>query len=192
MNQKQQLLAAALLIATCVLFRVVCNAQHWLNFAPMIALSLFLGYIIKDKKVAVLASLVAVIASDVALAMYNGTPAFYGDSQYITYLSYAIIAIMGSRVNGKRAINVLGYTIGAGIVFFVVSNIGVWLDTTYNLYPKTFGGLSTCFYNAVLFYRDTLKVNPMSFSMIADVAFSAIFFGTYSFAINSTTSKQLA
>jgi hypothetical protein len=56
----------------------------------------------------------------------------------------------------------------ASIVFFVISNLGVWLFA--GLYPMTIQGLETCFVMAIPFYKGTL---------LGALFYSSIFYGAY-------------
>jgi hypothetical protein len=69
------------------------------------------------------------------------------------------------KVNVK---NVIVSTLLGSLIFFVVSNLGVFAEGI--LYPKTFAGLFDCFFNAIPFYKNT---------WVGDLAYSAILFGTF-------------
>ena len=71
-------------------------------------------------------------------------------------------------------------SIGVGVVFFIVSNFGVWLGGT--MYPMTFEGLVTCYVAAIPFFRATLTSN---------ILFSFILFGGYYALQNQITFLKL-
>jgi hypothetical protein len=64
----------------------------------------------------------------------------------------------------------LGATCGA-VIFFVVSNFGVWLQS--GMYPHTLAGLADCYTLALPFFRNTLT---------GDLVYSGLLFGAYAFA----------
>jgi hypothetical protein len=47
------------------------------------------------------------------------------------------------------------YSIGSSILFFIVSNFGVWLNSKV-LYTKDFSGLMMCYYNAIPFLMNEI------------------------------------
>jgi hypothetical protein len=61
-------------------------------------------------------------------------------------------------------------SIGGSVVFFIVSNFGVWLTGT--MYPMTFEGLLACFSAAVPFFRNML---------FGDLFFAGVLFGAYDY-----------
>ena len=65
-------------------------------------------------------------------------------------LSFAAIIVLGSIMLSKVSIpRVLGGAIGASILFFIISNFGVWLSDPD--YPLTWGGLVLCYEMAIPF-----------------------------------------
>ena len=57
------------------------------------------------------------------------------------------------------------------LVFFVVTNLGVWL--VGDLYPRTLDGLVTCYIAAIPFFRNTLA---------GDACYTVALFGGFALA----------
>jgi hypothetical protein len=59
-------------------------------------------------------------------------------------------------------------TLCGSVSFFLITNFGVWAAGA--MYPRTGAGLAACFVAALPFFRETL---------LGDLAYSAILFGSY-------------
>jgi len=62
--------------------------------------------------------------------------------------------------------------IGSAVIFFVVSNFGVWLQG--HMYPLTWAGLVHCYELALPFFRNTFY---------GDFLYSWVLFGVYALAV---------
>jgi hypothetical protein len=165
--QRANLLVAVLLILATAAFRVANAELHFWNFAPVAALGLFSGAVVGDKRLAFLFTLLAQLASDLYFQLFTDVPGFYGISQLFTYAGMVAVTALGMVMQNRKAATVAGFALGASLLFFVVSNFGVWLTGMYGL---TGGGLAKTFVMAVPFYKGTL---------IGDLLFSAILFGGF-------------
>lgn len=152
---------AVLLILFGVLMRVV---PHEPNFAPISAIALLSGAYL-GKKYALFVPLAIMFISDIFLGFY-GSMAF-------TWLAFALIAVYGMLFkNAGFMPRVVFGGIGSSLLFFVVSNFGVWI--VGGLYPPTLAGLVNCYYMALPFLRATF---------LSDVMYSAVFFGIAAIAV---------
>ena len=87
-----------------------------------------------------------------------------------TWGAFIIIGFIGMRLKeNKTPGRIFTSTVFSAALFFVISNFGVWLTW----YPRTWQGFSTCFINAIPFFRNTL---------VGNLVFAAILFGTYELA----------
>lgn len=156
---KSSILLIVALVAFVVLFRLI---PHPANFAPVGALALLGGFVL-PRKHAVWLPLSAMAISDLIIGTHN--------LMLWTWGSFALIAFLSSAYASKRSIGapaVFVGAIGSGLLFFIVTNFGVWLMS--GMYTPTVSGLIQCYYNALPFFRNTL---------LGDVFFSASFYAAY-------------
>ena len=64
--------------------------------------------------------------------------------------------LIGWALKGRNYSSLLTGAIAAPTVYFLVSNFIVWTGTTEAVYPKSFGGLMTCYEAGLPFYRNSL------------------------------------
>lgn len=129
---------------------------HPFNFSPVAALALFGGARYSNRIAAYLIPVAAVWGSDLLLnyAFYGRFVPFY-DGAFFTYAAFAMIVLLGSVALRKFSAKTLLFTsLSASVIFFVVSNFGVWAFS--GLYPLTPAGIGTCFAAAIPFFRNTL------------------------------------
>ncbi|MBI4547881.1 MAG: hypothetical protein HY707_07875 [Ignavibacteriae bacterium] len=146
------------LIALAVLSRLI---PHPPNFAPITALALFSGVYL-DKKYTFIVPLVAMLISDYFLGFYTGMA--------WVYASFIAIGFIGLWLRNHRGIGqTIGATLVGSILFFVVTNFGVWVSSKV-AYPHTVDGLIACYVAAIPFFRNTL---------LGDFFYVAALFGAY-------------
>lgn len=129
---------------------------HPFNFSPVAALALFGGARYRNRFAAYLIPLTAVWLSDLLLNF-----AFYGrfvplyDGALVTYAAFAMIVLLGSVALRKfSAKRILLTTLSSSVLFFVVSNFGVWAFS--GMYPLNVAGIGACYIAAIPFFRNTL------------------------------------
>ncbi len=157
----------ALLILLAAASRVVNAELHLWNFAPVAALGLFGGATLRDKRWAYLLPLGAQLLADLYFQLFTSTPGFYSVSQAFVYGGLALVAGLGTQMGNPKPVKVAGFALAGSLVFFVVSNLGVFFS---GMYGYTASGFLETFVKAIPFYQPTL---------IGDLVFSAIFFGIY-------------
>ena len=174
---KQLIGSFILLIVIASLYRIMPGRPY--GFAPQIAMAIFGGAIIKDKKFAFLLPLLAMFVSDglYQLLYINGLgiiPGFY-EGQALNYLLFAGLTVFGFFIKNFNVKNIAIASISAPTVYFIISNFLVWASASPLAglqRPKTFSGLMMC-------YGDGLPFYP--WSLASTVVFSAILFGSYYF-----------
>jgi len=157
------------------------------GFAPQMAMALFGGAVIRDKRFAVLLPLASLFISDVLyqLLYVNGltTIAGFYEGQWLTYLLFIGIAFFGMLMKRASFTNILGFSISGSLIFFLVSNFGVWAANAGLQRPKTFSGLLQCYGDAIAFYRDYGLINGFyGNQLIGDLFFSFVLFGLFALA----------
>lgn len=140
----QDYIVAGALLVFAVLMRVL---PHLPNFSPMIAIAVVSGYYFRGHIMAWMIPLLAVCISDTWLGFYSIMP--------VVWMTYVVIAIATRRIMRRDG---FGYSlvasIGAASLFFIVTNLAVWIEGA--LYLRTLGGLIDCFVAALPFFRASL------------------------------------
>jgi hypothetical protein len=164
-------------IAGAVLLAAVTRLiPHPPNFAPITAMALFGAATLTDKRAALLIPLLALFVSDLCIeAMHRmGLMAAWGiySGMWVTYTAFLLITVMGFLLRHHRSVpTIAAATFAGSVVFFVVSNFGVWV--WWNMYPHTLEGLLTCYTAAIPFFRNTL---------LGDAVYSTVLFGGFAAA----------
>jgi hypothetical protein len=138
---------------------------HAPNFAPITAMALF-GACFLDKKYALVFPLVAMLLSDIFLGFHQ--------VMFWVYGSFILIGFLGMWLkNHKTTKNVILISLSSSILFFIITNFGVWLGPWY---AHNLNGLTSCYVLAIPFFRNTL---------IGDLFYTGVFFGAYNlFVLN--------
>lgn len=188
---KSTIWAFVLLVLAGSLYRVWADRPF--GFAPQVAMALFGGAVIKDKRLAFFLPLLSLFISDAlyyVLYQYDLT-ALKGiyKGQWANYLLLACITLFGMLMKKINVKNVLGFTITSSLFFFIFSNFLVWIAGEGLGRPITFEGLMLCYGDALAFYRDYGMIkgfyaNPM----LGDLIFSSVLFGSF-YLINSYVTK---
>ena len=173
-SNKNLIITLIVLVIVASLYRVIPRP---VNFAPHIAMALFGGAVISDKKWAFALPIFSMFLSDLLYqVLYNygisPTPGFY-EGQWQNYLLFAGITVIGFLIKRITVLNVLAAAVAAPTVFFIFSNFVVWAgwQGTRGLNrPKNLNGLLMCYNDALPFYGN---------SVMACILFSAVFFGGY-------------
>lgn len=166
----QKIISYGAIILLAVVVRLIPHAP---NFAPIGGLALFSGANFK-KKIALLIPLAAMFFSDIFLGFHKTIP-------YV-YVSFILITIIGKYLKeNPKIINLISASLLSSVLFFLVTNFGVWLN--FNMYPKTLSGLSQSYVMGVPFFRNTL---------LGDLFYSFSFFYGYRFLSKFSLKKLLS
>ena len=176
MNKQNNTLvfSAGLLVAMAALTRIF---PHPPNFTALGAMAIFGGSVIKDKKLAFLLPLAALILSDVCLQLLTSIRGFYGVTQFFVYAAFLIITALAILIRKRSVSNIALAAVWSSAIFFAISNLGVWASS--ETYPKTLTGLGACYAAAIPFYKNEFFGNFILNSFISTAFYSAIMFGAY-------------
>ena len=103
-----------------------------------------------------LASALAVlIATDYYLTVFAYQYPFHVSAYFFTWIWYAAVCLLGMGILQKPSV----LRVGAGVLasatsFFLLSNFMVWAGGP--MYPRSLGGLETCYLAGLPFYRNDL------------------------------------
>jgi hypothetical protein len=156
-------LTVAGIIIFAALSRVITASMGInMNFSPIMALALFGGAYLNDKKLAFSLPLASMFLSDIFIGFHP--------TMWAVYLSFALAVYIGRFLNHKvTAYRVLGASLAGSILFFIVTNFAYFL-----LYcPMNIPGLTQCYVDAIPFFRNSLA---------GDLIYSAVFFGSFELA----------
>jgi hypothetical protein len=161
-------------ILSMAALRVLNTHFHIYHMVPMAALGLVSGSLLTDKRIVYLIPLVSMLLSDIGIALVTPMPGFYGVSQFINYMALASVTFLGTFLLRKNALNIAGYTLGGSMVFFIISNFGVWAG---GYYGYTWAGLVECYAMALPFYKSEVANQFFFNSFMGDFLFSFLVFG---------------
>jgi len=125
---------------------------HPPNFTPIIAVAIVSGYFFKNINLSLLTLLVAMLVSDLFIGFYENVIFVYASLLLITFVFYKI----SNKINFK---NLFIYSFAGSLIFFIVSNFGVWAlgsPGVYDIaYEKNLNGLMQCYILAIPFFGNT-------------------------------------
>lgn len=154
---KRTIFDIAFVIVIAALYRTF---PHIPNVAPIAALALYSGANL-DKRIAVILPLSIMLLSDVIIG-FHGTMVF-------VYGSFLLATLIGFWLRKHQSFtHILAATVGSSLLFFVITNFGVWLEG--RMYSPTVEGLIMCYYMALPFFRNTL---------VGDLGYAGLFFGLH-------------
>lgn len=134
-------------------------AGHTPNFTPVAAIALFSGVYL-SKKYAFIVPLALMIVSDIFLGMHNVV--------IFTWGGFALTTALGLWLKNRKTVKgVAGASIVSSLLFYLISNFGVWL---MGWYPRTVRGLLDCYIMAIPFLRNFT---------LATLMYAGVFFGLY-------------
>jgi hypothetical protein len=183
MNQRNtQLLLAIGLILLAVTARIANAQMHIYHLAPVAALGLFCGAVIKDKRYAFLFTLLAQLLSDTYLQLFTSVPGFYGVGQLFVYAGMVAATFLGTFMGKASAPRLAAFSMGASFSFWLISNLGVWVGIELGGdlfgYGRGLTGLATTYLMALPFYTP-MGTSLFFNALLGDLLFSGLLFGAF-------------
>ncbi len=169
-DNRTRLLVLLCAIVAAALLRLV---PHPPNFTPIGAMALFSGAYLGRRWLAFAAPLGALLLSDLILGFYDG--------MLIQYAATALAVLVGMAILSRRqsALRIGGAALASAILFFAISNFGVWLSS--GMYPRDLGGLGAAYVAAIPFFQNSLA---------GDLVFAALLFGGWALAERAVPSLR--
>ena len=125
---------------------------HPPNFTPIIAVAIISGYFFKNINLSLLILLAAMLISDLFIGFYENVIFVYASLLLITFVFHKI----SNKINFK---NLFIYGFAGSLIFFIVSNFGVWAlgspGVSDIVYEKSLNGLIQCYVLAIPFFGNT-------------------------------------
>ncbi len=157
-NTQKNVIVAFILLCVGIASRIIPHAP---NFTAIGAITILSSSYL-PKKYALLLPLVIMLLSDSIVGFHTTMPWVYG-----SYLLIGLITLyMGSK-------NLVIMPLIASILFFVITNFGVWASGT--MYAKTLSGLLECYAMGIPFFRGTLFGDSV-FTLVLYSAFQLLGF----------------
>jgi hypothetical protein len=165
MSQKENLFYRTLLaLALIVLAAALRIAPHPWNFAPVGAMALFSGAVLKDRRLAFLFPLVALFAGDAFIGFHKLIP--------IVYASFLVNVAIGLWLRDGRTVSRISLaTLLGAIQFFIITNFAVW--QFLGGFPHNVPGLLACYLAGLPLFWNTLA---------GDAFYATLLFGGYALA----------
>ena len=125
---------------------------HPPNFTPVIAVAILSGVFFKNIYLSLGTLLVSMLLADAFIGFYNNIIFVYISLLLIGFIFFKI----SKKINFK---NLFAYGLGSSVIFFVISNFGVWALGSPSLnnipYERSLDGLIQCYIAAIPFFGNT-------------------------------------
>ncbi|QHS58707.1 DUF6580 family putative transport protein [Chitinophaga agri] len=178
----REILIISLLIFLSALCRILTNQAGLWNFNAIGAAALFGGIVLKDKRLAYIIPLLSLFLSDVFLQLFTSIQALNRDylgQLFFVYGAFMLITFIGTRIRKVNTLTLLLSSIGTGLLFFLITNLGTFLTT--DMYPKTGAGLIACYAAGIPFYKEGDLFSSFALNgLMGNVFFTVVLFGAWS------------
>ena len=128
------------------------------NFSPMFAICIFGAAFYQEKRWSYLVPFCAYLLGDIGIGVLSGNMQFaFYSAQPFVYGSLALMITLGFYLRNNRTVwTVGGVGLLGAMLFFLISNFGVWALGDGVFFPKTLAGLAKCYTIAIPFFRNSL------------------------------------
>ncbi len=141
------------LIFIAVLSRLI---PHYPNFTALGAAALFSGALLRSNPLLAFGVPIAsywlsdLILNNLIYSAYYDGFVLFSPSAIYQYLAIAAMVALGRGLGQPKSTRLLGASIAAATVFYLISNFGVWLSS--GMYPHTLSGLLLCYEAGLPFF----------------------------------------
>jgi hypothetical protein len=187
--ERSIIVSFVLLVLIASLYRLLPGRP--LGFAPQIAIALFSGSIIQNKRYSFLLPISSMLLSDIfyeVLFQFHISPivGFY-NGQVENYLLFVSVTLIGFAIRKENWFHILAGSVAGPSFYFLLSNCLVWVSGGLGIdnlpYAKSWDGLLACYTAAIPFYLG---------SLYATFFFSVILFGVYSIYTKYSIQRKAA
>ncbi|MES2448437.1 MAG: DUF6580 family putative transport protein [Bacteroidota bacterium] len=142
------------------------------NFSGLGAVAIFGGAYFKNNLNGFILPILVLFLSDLGLTLTMGLDYGFYQGWYYTYIAFILMVLVGRfYINKVNVQNVLGASLIAVFIHWIVSDFGVWLGSTY--YPQTLAGFWLCLVKAIPFERNFL-FGTLGYATLMFGAFEAL------------------
>lgn len=161
-----------MLVLVAAAYRAI-PGRPW-GFAPQFAMAIFSGAVIKDKKFAFAFPMLSLLISDIFyqllfIAGIFEIPGLY-NGMVSNYILFGALTVVGFFTNAEKVSSIAKSAVSAPTLFFIVSNLMVWMGNGGYQRPKNTVGLLQTYIDGLPFYAN---------SILATVVFGSILFGAH-------------
>ena len=159
-----QYIICALFILIASVFRLV---PHPPNFTPMLSIAILSGLYLENKY-AILVPIMIMLLTDIFIGFHI--------SMYWVYISLLLIFLIGKYLTKNSLISVVSHSVFSSILFFILTNFGVW---SMGGYSYTLNGLALCYTMAIPFF-----INTLAGTLLFSISGYFVLFYLKKFAVN--------
>ncbi len=146
---------------------------HPANVAPIAAIALFGGRYL-PRQYGLIIPIIAMLISDYFIG-------FYGATMFYVYGAFALTGLIGWWLKSQKTVGaVLVSSLGASVLFYLITNFGVWMDPLSGYAPGV-SGLIASLTAGLPFFRNTL---------LGDLGYTVVLFGSYELIKRFATHKM--
>ena len=159
---RQTIIFCFVLVAVTTLVKVICAPQIDLSgFTCVMAVSLFAGLTVKEKKVAFLFPLLTLFISDILLQVLHAVNLFpyagFYKGQITNYALFVLMTLIGIALRNYKIPGIVIAAFAGPTVFFLLSNFIVWKTQGAAMgYSNDFSGLMQSYSLGLPFYRNSV------------------------------------
>jgi hypothetical protein len=187
-NSKNIIAILIALVVLGVVLRLVNLQLGVFHIVPIGAFALMAGYISKNKLNALLVPMLTMLISDIILQLTSGN-GFYDISQLFVYAGMAVFPLMGGLIKSNKPIPVLGTTLGASMIFWIISNVGVFFT---GMYGFSASGFVNTFIMALPFLKNDYYATLLFFNpILINTIVAPIIFMAYGLVVEKKSTKTI-
>jgi len=187
MKFSKTLIVLFILIIVSTLVKIICAPQINLSgFTAVIAVSLFAGLMIKDKKLSFLFPLLALFITDVLLQLLYTMHLFpyagFYSGQVTNYILFVLVTVVGIAFRNYKTSGIIAAAFIGPSVFFLLSNFVVWKTQADIMgYNNDISGLWQSYTFGLPFYRNSL-ISTFIFLPAFIAVYNRVMLGKFSLA----------
>jgi len=111
------------------------------------------------------------VLNNVVYASYFEGFSLFSSFLIWNYVAFGLIILLGSSVLKKiKPLNLLGASLGASAIFFLITNFGSWYVDFANVYSNNFAGLMTAYAAGLPYFLNTI---------VGDLFYVGVLFGAF-------------
>lgn len=183
---KIRLLFAFVLVAALIRLGLHLLPAPPYNFSPISAIGLFGAAYFGRRWMAILIPFLVLFLTDLILNNVLYAQYYTGFAWFTSvwsYVGFGLVLLTGFVILRciQTPFRVFGASVSASLLFFLVSNFGVWMGS--GMYPADFSGLITCYAAGIPFLGNTI---------MGDLFFCTVLFGSYAWVSRAISATQTA